>query len=232
MDLKATCIIPAWNEASRLPGVLSAVVGHPLVAEVLVVDDGSTDDTGAVARRHGARVLSLPSNVGKSAAVAAGLCTTHSDIVLLVDADLTGLSGQHVTDLLSPLHRGLASASVSLRSNAPLPWRLIGLDYISGERAMFTAPLRAQAAAVSDLRGFGLEVHLNRLWLEKHYTIAVVPLNGVASPSKRAKRGWLRGILEDVGMLRDIFRTVGVWTALGQIRALRRARLREFQAQG
>lgn len=62
MGLTVTCLIPAWNEAARLPAVLAAVVGHPWVTEVLVIDDGSTDNTAGVARRHGARVLRLLPN--------------------------------------------------------------------------------------------------------------------------------------------------------------------------
>lgn len=226
MELTVTCIIPAWNEAARLPAVLAAVVGHPFVTEVLVVDDGSTDGTAEVARAGGARVLTMVPNGGKSAAVAAGLRAARGEIVLLIDADLLGLSARHVTELLLPLRTGLADVSISLRSNAPLPWRLIGLDYISGERAMFAATLRPHLDRVAELRGFGLEVFLNRLWLRERQWIAIVPLAGVVSPSKLAKRGWARGIADDLRMLRDIFRTVGLGTILRQIAGMRSARVR------
>lgn len=81
MELSVTCIIPAWNEAVRLPAVLAAVVDHPFVSEVLVVDDGSTDGTAEVARAGGARVLTMVPNGGKSAAVAAGLRAARGDRV-------------------------------------------------------------------------------------------------------------------------------------------------------
>ena len=61
-----TCLVPAFNEAERLPGVLAAVVGHPSFERVVVVDDGSTDGTGDVALRHGAELLRAPSNGGKA----------------------------------------------------------------------------------------------------------------------------------------------------------------------
>lgn len=226
MELTVTCIIPAWNEAARLPGVLAAVVGHPWVDRVLVVDDGSTDGTTAVAQANGAQVLTLAANGGKSAAVAAGLRQVKSDIVLLVDADLQGFGEKHVTQLLKPLRDGVADASISLRSNAPWPWRLVGLDYISGERAMFTARLQPHLASVAKLRGFGLEVFLNHLWLCAGHRIAVVPLSGVASPSKGAKRGRAKGIVDDLIMICDIFRTVGIGRVIGQIVRLRMAGVR------
>lgn len=221
-----TCLIPAYNEAARLPAVLAAVVGHPWIDEVLVVDDGSTDGTPEVARQHGARVLTLSQNGGKSAAVAAGIEQVRTEIILLIDADLGGLTARHLSDLLVPLRTGLAGASVSLRSNAPLPWRMIGLDYISGERALFTASLRPHLDRIRALRGFGLEVFLNGIWLRERYRVAVVPLPGVSSPSKLSKRGIWRGVLDDLRMLRDIFRTIGVGMAIYQIAALRGARVR------
>ena len=64
--------IPAWNEEQNLPAVLEALHGRLPEADVLVVDDGSTDGTADVARAHGAEVLSLGSNLGLRFGVAAG----------------------------------------------------------------------------------------------------------------------------------------------------------------
>jgi len=64
--------IPAWNEEQNLPGVLDELRGGLPDADVLVVDDGSTDGTAAVARDHGAEVLSLGENRGLRIGIAAG----------------------------------------------------------------------------------------------------------------------------------------------------------------
>src|SRR4026209_2475265 len=64
--------IPAWNEAANLPAVLDEVRAGLPEADVLVVDDGSTDNTAAVAREHGAEVLSFGQNRGLRAGIAAG----------------------------------------------------------------------------------------------------------------------------------------------------------------
>lgn len=100
---------------------------------------------------------------------------------------------------------------------------MIGLDYISGERAIFAATLRPNLEQVAELRGFGLEVFLNRLWLRERQRIAIVPLAGVASPSKLSKRGWAQGFADDLRMLRDILHTVGFGTILRQIAGMRSA---------
>jgi glycosyltransferase involved in cell wall biosynthesis len=64
--------IPAWNEEDNLPAVLDALHAEIPEADVLVVDDGSTDRTVEVAREHGAEVLSLGSNKGLRVGIAAG----------------------------------------------------------------------------------------------------------------------------------------------------------------
>ncbi len=64
--------IPAWNEEQNLPAVLDELRGELPDADVLVVDDGSTDQTAEVARKHGAEVLSFGENRGLRAGIAAG----------------------------------------------------------------------------------------------------------------------------------------------------------------
>lgn len=230
MRVSVSCIIPAWNEAARLPAVLRAVVGHPAIDEVIVVDDGSTDDSVGVARAHGAVVLRQGRNRGKSAAVAVGIARAQGDLVLLLDADLIGLTPMAVMDLLLPVRSGRADAAISLRQNAPWVWRCIGLDYISGERVMRREMLLPYLDRMAALRGFGLEVFLNRLWMAERVRLAVVGL-AAASPSKAAKQGLLRGCGADIGMLRDIMATIGLVPALRQIVALRRLRITERQGR-
>jgi len=88
-------VIPAYNEATRLPATLAALQQRfgGTDTEVVVVDDGSTDDTAAVARAAGTdalgvTVLQLPENRGKGAAVRAGVAATAGEVVLYMDADL------------------------------------------------------------------------------------------------------------------------------------------------
>jgi glycosyltransferase involved in cell wall biosynthesis len=86
-------IIPALNEQDSLPGVLSELAEHAPECDVLVVDDGSTDATARVARLHGARVASLPFNMGVGTALRTGFrfaARNGYDRVVQTDAD-----GQH-----------------------------------------------------------------------------------------------------------------------------------------
>lgn len=109
--------IPAWNEEENLPAVLDELqVGLPGV-DVLVVDDGSTDGTAAVARHHGAQVLSFGENRGLQEGIAAGYAYANDQgfaFVGRVDAD-----GQHPVDelarLLEIVRSGEADVAVGSR---------------------------------------------------------------------------------------------------------------------
>lgn len=90
---KVLVILPAWNEQEALPGVLDDVLETLPWADVLVVNDGSTDKTGEVARRGRAMVLNLPLNLGVGGAMRAGYKFARNkgyQIAVQLDAD-----GQH-----------------------------------------------------------------------------------------------------------------------------------------
>src|SRR5438067_1276706 len=76
-DTEKDIYLPAWNEAGSLPAVLSELKQELPEADVLVVDDGSTDGTAEVARAGGAEVLSFPANRGLREAIAAGWGYAH-----------------------------------------------------------------------------------------------------------------------------------------------------------
>jgi len=228
---KISCIIPAFNEAPRIGAVLQAVLDHPMIHEVIVVDDGSSDGTADLAddfatRHDRLRVIRQPQNSGKSRAVASGVEAASGSHILMLDSDLLGLDHEHLAALISPVVQRRAEATISLRRNAPRVWRAIGIDYISGERVMPRALLVERLDELRALPRFGLEVFINELWLDEELRIAIVDWPGVESPFKHTKRGgWLAGIRADISMLGDIFRTVSPAETLRQVFALRARRI-------
>ncbi len=221
-----TCVIPVYNEQDRLPAVLAVLAGHPMLDEVLVVDDGSDDDSARVAEETaGVTLLRQPENGGKTKALAAGISAARNPLIMLVDGDLVGLTAADITRLAVPVRSGRADISISLRGNAPRLWHWIGLDYISGER-VFPRSLLPPLAALHGLPAFGFEVYLNARLVAQKARIAVVPWPDVKSPLKSDKRGALAGIRADIAMLRDMFRTVAPWRLVRQILAMRRLRVR------
>jgi glycosyltransferase involved in cell wall biosynthesis len=221
-----TCLIAAYNEAARIGAVLAAVAGHPLLDRVIVIDDGSGDGTAEVAASvPGVTVLRQDRNRGKTWALSVGIEAAADPLLLLLDADLVGLTPAHLTALIAPVQSGRADVSVSLRGNAPRPWHWLGLDYISGERVVPRDMLAGRTAELRGLPKFGFEVALNRTILDRRARLAVVPWPEVSSPLKSAKHGVWAGIRGDAAMMADIFRTVPPLQAARQITALRRLRI-------
>ncbi len=97
-------VIPAKDETATIGPVIDAVTHHDgLVDEVIVVNDHSSDDTHAVAARHGARVVELTGVTGKGAALRAGLAASRGDVVVFLDADVLNPSVDYVARMVQPL---------------------------------------------------------------------------------------------------------------------------------
>jgi glycosyltransferase involved in cell wall biosynthesis len=96
--MRISVILPAKNEAEGLQRTLPALRARFPGAEVIVVDDGSTDGTAEVATRNGARVLSSPYPMGNGAAIKRGVRAASGDVLVLMDAD-----GQHDPELIQRL---------------------------------------------------------------------------------------------------------------------------------
>ena len=109
-DKRVLVVVPAWNEAASLPAVLREVSEHLPDVAVLVVNDGSHDQTSAVARSRGVQVLDLPFNIGVGGAMRAGFRYALAEgygAVVQVDAD-----GQHDPRDVPRLLESLSHADV------------------------------------------------------------------------------------------------------------------------
>lgn len=226
---QVSCIIAAYNEGPRIAHVLRAVIGHPLVHEIIVVDDGSSDNTGEVVSQFPqVRLLALEKNGGKSHAVAEGIRKATGEFIFLLDADLAGLSLDYLTSLIEPIVSGKADISISLRGNTFIVWRWIGIDYISGERVFARRFIEPLLERISKLQGFGLEVYMNKFILKQRLRIAVVRWDRAESAFKHQTPGqwWLLGIKKDyIRMAWLVLKTITPWEALSQIWSMRRQRI-------
>jgi glycosyltransferase involved in cell wall biosynthesis len=223
---RVSCIVPAYNEAPRIAAVLAALTAHPLIGEVIVVDDGSTDATAAIAdATPGVRLLRQWPNGGKTGALATGIAAARQAHLLFLDADLHGLRAADITALIGPVLEGRADMAISLRRNAPAFWRWIGLDYISGERVLHRDLIADRLDELPGLPRFGFEVWLNRQCLDRGARIAVVRWPGVDSPLKARKFGWLAGLRADLRMMADLFHTASPLTLARQIFGMAKLRV-------
>lgn len=120
--MRVALIIPALNEEDALPGVLSAVPKKD-VDEVVVVDNGSVDDTAAVAERAGARVVHEKTK-GYGAACLAGVKNTDAEVFVFMDGD-GSFSPDEISTLTGPILRDEADFVLGTRTLRPEDARAI-----------------------------------------------------------------------------------------------------------
>ncbi|MFA6520551.1 MAG: glycosyltransferase family 2 protein [Candidatus Paceibacterota bacterium] len=224
---KISCIIPAYNEGKRIQAVLEIVASHPLIDEIIVIDDGSSDDTIAVVEKFkNIKLIIHNKNTGKSISLYDGIRESSGDFIFLLDADLAGLTIQNINDLISPIINKVADVSISLRRNAPRLWHRLGMDYISGERVLPRHIITPHLEKIISLKPFGFEVFLNKLIIANNSRIKIVPWLNVDSPYKITKNGLWVGLKGDFFMMVDIFRTISIFGPIYQIIKMRNLRVK------
>lgn len=224
---RLSCIICAFNEAPRIAAVLAVVAAHPLLHEVIVVDDGSTDGTAEIVKRFASvRLISLPANCGKSFAMASGVAAAQNDLLMLLDADLKGLTAAGVTALARPVLSGEAEVSMSLRQNSLLIFRALGLDFVSGERVIRKALLDQALKEIRGLPRFGIEVFMNRQIIAQRLALAVTHWPHVTQSKKTEKLGYWRGLRAEARMIADLLQVAYPFALISQTAQLLGLRVR------
>lgn len=222
-NLTASLIIPAFNEAKTLSKVLLPAVESYVFKEIILVDDGSTDNTAKVFEDFAKmlketsepavvlpefRLVSHARNLGKAVSMRDGLRLATSDIVMFLDGDLLGLSPEHIRAMLAPLlERGNYRASLGVFSGGRTATTLAQKisPFISGQRACFKEDLKGFKRW--EYVGFGIETALNRYFQEKGVLVRVVELDGVSQVMKEEKRGFAKGFASRLKMYWEILRT-------------------------
>lgn len=102
MNGKVTLIIPAHNEEKSIQKVIELVKNHPLLSEVIIVDNASTDKTFELAKNSGVTVICCPQK-GKGYAMEAGIRHSNNQIIIFLDGDITSYDSDVITILTEPI---------------------------------------------------------------------------------------------------------------------------------
>ena len=182
-----TVIVPCYNEAERVTDALAAVLASPYVAEVVVVDDGSTDATAklveaVVQSDDRVRLVRQPCNLGKGAALRRGFREATAPYVIVQDADLE-YDPQDWGTLLQPLVDGRADVVYGSRFHTAHAHRVLYYWHSVGNRFLTTLSNMATNLNLTDMetcsKAFrreviqSIDVHEDRFGFEPEVTAKV-----------------------------------------------------------
>ncbi len=224
MSAEFSIVIPARNEAIALATLLPELRQMYPLCELIVVSDGSTDNSAGVAERCGARVVSLPVNMGNGAAVKAGVRAATGNVVVFMDGD-----GQHsaadVQRLVAKLGEGYqmvvgargsgSQASVSRMLgnrfyNTLASW-ITGhpiADLTSGFRAVRADSFREFLHLLPN--GFSYPTTITMAFLRAGYPVQYIPITAAA----RVGRSHIRPLHDGVRFALIIFRIGTLYSPL------------------
>jgi len=217
-------VIPAKNEAAALPGVLARIRSVLPHAEIILVDDGSTDSTPTVAADAGARVLRHRYSMGNGAAIKNGARAATGDVIVFMDAD-----GQHppeaIPRLLERLEEGYemvigardrsgqANAGRSLANalyNRLASWMVDHevADLTSGFRAVRADRFREFLHLLPN--GFSYPTTITMSFFRSAYAVSYVPVD----VAKRVGRSHIRPLRDGVRFFLIIFKIATLYSPL------------------
>ena len=209
--MSVSVLIPAYNEEPRIAAVVQAVLSAGYT-DVLVIDDGSRDDTAHRAREAGARVLQLRPNRGKGGAMLAGLRDTRGEVVLFLDGDMVGFGPASLRALSGPVERGEVDQVIGVSEEATEvtaaepdgTWE--GKIILSGQRAVrrpFLEQLPEHAWA-----GYGIEVWINDVVDRFGGKTSIFRLPGVVATYKWEKEGGAKGLAKMADMGAEVLKAM------------------------
>jgi glycosyltransferase involved in cell wall biosynthesis len=184
-------IVPARNEGLTVADVVGACHGCTYVREVIVVDDGSTDDTADRAAAAGAKVVRRESDGSKAHAMEAGVEATDADSILFVDADCVGLTSSHLDAICEPFVDRRAVMSLGTFDYGIWNWLVLRFPPTTGERIV---PRWVFEAVPPDEReGYTIELMINSVIAEGRLPTTARVMRGVTHRTKRDKFGPVEG---------------------------------------
>src|SRR6185369_14906555 len=205
MSRQVTAIVPAYNEEETLAEVLSVLKSTPVIQEILVVSDGSTDGTVEIARSLKLRAIHLRENRGKGTAMAVGVAHTDADVLLFVDGDILNLSGSLLEQLMEPVLAGTSDMNVGIRHRGAFlnAWQRHNGPLLSGIRCLRREIF--EAVPESHREGFAIETGLNWACRELGLRTTTTVMYNLKHLVKEKKRGLWRGATARVRMFAAVF---------------------------
>ena len=179
--MRVSFLVPAYNEETTIGEVLDRIAALGLDAQVIVVDDGSTDRTATIAEERGATVI-RQANAGKGAAIRTAIGAFDGDIAVIQDADME-YDPAEVPELIDPILRGVADVVYGSRLRGGKPQRAYLFWHLAGNRFLSLLTCVLYNTTLSDMEtGYkafradvlrSLDLRENRFGIEPEITAKI-----------------------------------------------------------
>jgi len=194
-------IICTYNEAKTIADVVKTVCIYNKQSEVIVVDDGSVDNTETILNQLPKelhfRYERLKENKGKSWAMVHGVEISTKDIILFFDADVSNIKKEHFTNLVKPILDSEADMVLGQPSETLIDYRINPFKALTGERALLKKDIIPILNDIREIR-FGVETFINLYYQAQGKKIKYILLDGLKHPTKYAKANPLNATKEFV----------------------------------
>ncbi|MEX1112573.1 MAG: glycosyltransferase family 2 protein [Candidatus Andersenbacteria bacterium] len=201
---KVAAVVPAYNEGERIGNVLQVLAGYPGFDEVIVVDDGSTDNTTAVARQFTDIVITHEHNSGKGQAMDEAVRRSTADIIFFSDADVVGLTHTMIDRTLEPVISNKVDMMIAMRNRKIYYLRFILniIPLLGGERAV-RRDLWERVPAFYKSR-FKIEAALNFYAKYHGHGFSYAVFSGLSQTIKEKKYGVWDGLKGRIRMFAEV----------------------------
>ncbi len=187
---KVSAIVCSYNEESTIREVLLSIHKCHLTNELIVVDDGSYDNTSYIISKLEKlidfKTINLENNKGKGYAMARGVDESSGEIIVFIDADLSHLNETHIWQLLNPLFTEEADMVLGQPQDTLINHKVNPFKSFSGQRAVYKKDLLPILHKIRASR-FGVETIINLYFQAENKKTKFVLLKGLHHPTKFSK---------------------------------------------
>ncbi|MBI9053714.1 MAG: glycosyltransferase family 2 protein [Bacteroidales bacterium] len=184
---RVSAVICAYNEESTIEKILKEVSGISSIHELIVVNDGSLDQTGNIIESLKLELpfhaIHLPKNMGKGYAIAKGVEASSSEFLVFIDADLSNLSSKHINQLITPVIKDEVDMVLGQATETRINHNINPFKFFSGQRALRKKDILPILKRIKPSR-FGVETIINLHFQSFNKRIKYVNLQNLKHPTK------------------------------------------------
>jgi len=208
---KVSAIICSYNEEKTIKEVILSVSKAVIVGEIVVVNDGSTDNTKEIIEALKEKIeitaIHLVENKGKGYAMAIGVENATGEIIVFIDADLSNLKEEHFEQLITPVFSNEADMVLGQPTETLINYKINPFKSFTGQRALFKKDILPILDKMKKSR-FGVETLMNIYYKSRKKKVILVNLKGLKHPVKYKKTTFFKATKQFLFEAKEIIYTL------------------------